>query len=97
MDVDEGLSVAEVDAFSVVEEQDIVVEVEEDEENDSWDFKIIVSSMTKFNVFYCGMIVLLFFLLLDIYYYKYYLPFQCNNLGIQVNVSDIYNCCLIDN
>jgi hypothetical protein len=62
----EGLSVAEVDAFSVVEELDIVVEVEEDEENDSWDFKIIVSSMTKFNVFYCGMIVLLFFLLLDI-------------------------------
>ena len=66
MDVDEGLSVADVDAFSVVEELDIVVEVEEDEENDSWDFKIIVSSMTKFNVFYCGMIVLLFFLLLDI-------------------------------
>ena len=61
MDVDEGLSVAEVDAFSVVEELDIVVEVDEDEENDSWDFKIIVSSMTKFNVFYCGMIVLLFF------------------------------------
>ena len=42
MDVDEGLSVAEVDAFSVVEELDIVVEVEEDEENDSWDFKRIV-------------------------------------------------------
>jgi hypothetical protein len=61
---DENLSVvdvAEVDAFSVVEELDIVIEVEEDEENDIWDFKIIVSSMTKFNVFYCGMIVLLFF------------------------------------
>ena len=48
MDVDEGLSVAEVDAFSVVEEVDIVVivvgvvEVEEDGGNDSWDFKRIV-------------------------------------------------------
>jgi hypothetical protein len=39
VDVDEGLRVAEVDSFSVVEELDIVVE---DEENDSWDFKRIV-------------------------------------------------------
>jgi len=64
VDVDEGLSVAEVDAFSVVEELDIVVdvvEVEEDEENDSWDFKRIDKFHTKFNVFYCGIIVLLCF------------------------------------
>jgi hypothetical protein len=39
VDVDEGLSVAEVDSFSVVDELVIVVD---DEENDSWDFKRIV-------------------------------------------------------
>ena len=54
VDVDEGLSVAEVDSFSVVEELVIVVD---DEENDSWDFKRIV----KFHVFYFGIIVLLCF------------------------------------
>lgn len=45
MDVDDGLSVAEVDdAFSVVEKDEYI---------DCCDFQRLSSSMTNFNVFYC--------------------------------------------